>query len=199
MKFARISPNGVVADIAVADDRAMLATMFHAELVDQFVEAPDIAEVGWVQSQGRLYSPDTPIQFYIDTNHVRWTTAGEGRSLVTGMFNAQLALDGNGWHAATVQEVEAQALAERHYFTKRECTRRILTVASTTAQVNLAGTAGLGMLTPPQLQAYQHFLEWVVSMRETAQALAGGPDDDCTADDKWPAVPDDVPALVGEF
>jgi hypothetical protein len=78
---------------------------------------------------------------------------------------------------------QADLLAAR----KAECRARILAVADSTVQINLAAAAAAGLLKGRQMTAYRASLGWIADMRAA-----------CATGD-WPDVPPGVTRLAAKY
>jgi len=80
-----------------------------------------------------------------------------------------------------------------------ECKRRIVVVASTNAQVNMAAARAAGMLSSDDETAFADGLQWIVSMRAACAALVAAEDRTYADDSHWPNCPSEVAALAAKF
>ena len=80
-----------------------------------------------------------------------------------------------------------------------ECKARILAVASTNCQINMAAARAAGILTPDQDTAFTAGLAWINAMRGACAALTTASDPTFTLDSHWPACPAAVVALAASF
>lgn len=102
---------------------------------------------------------------------------------------------------------DAQSAARRELI-KAECRRRIYSIASAEAQINISGAATIvSAKTSSQrsaeetamLATYGLSLQWIMDMRAAVEALDADTGADFTADAAWPACPTDVIALAEQF
>lgn len=89
----------------------------------------------------------------------------------------------------TAEVLAAKEQAHRAEVIKSECRRRILSVLTETAQMNMALNAGAGLLDATQQDAYRAALTWRDAMRATCAQLIDDPAADYGDDDLWPEVP----------
>lgn len=89
-------------------------------------------------------------------------------------------------------------LEERMSEAQRECKRRILAVASTTKQLNMAAAVAAGLLDDTGKGLYTQGLLWIASMRQTWHNLAeqGA---DVYDDANWPECPEAVIEFANNF
>ncbi|KPD11558.1 hypothetical protein [Phaeobacter sp. 11ANDIMAR09] len=89
-----------------------------------------------------------------------------------------------------------------------ECRRRIYSVASVEAQMNMATAVALvsGKAEADRtdddntvLNGVQVALAWVSDMRAAFEDLAADPDADFLSDAAWPALPPEIPPLIDRF
>ena len=97
----------------------------------------------------------------------------------------------------TPETITAETAAARLAAAKAECRRRILAVANETAQMNLFGAVGAGLLSPAQMEVYTAGVLWVAAMRAACATAATAPD--LSDDGYWPPVPDGVVDLAKLF
>lgn len=81
---------------------------------------------------------------------------------------------------------------------KAECRRRIYTVCSEVAQMNLAAACAAGLLSSEDLVAYRAGLAWVAAMRAAWPEIAASGADPAE-DANWPTVPAGVAGLAAAF
>ena len=95
-------------------------------------------------------------------------------------------------------EYEDIPLEERMSEAQRECKRRILAVASTTKQLNMAAAVAAGLLDDTGKGVYTQGLLWIASMRQTWHNLAeqGA---DVYDDRNWPECPAEVVEFAKAF
>jgi hypothetical protein len=55
MKYARLSPDGVVIEVFTTPTGFILSECFHSTLVDQFQECPSHVEQNWVLNPDSTY------------------------------------------------------------------------------------------------------------------------------------------------
>lgn len=125
-----------------------------------------------------------------------WTvTPPEGPAVLVfvpaGETSAQAAIA--AWTQAQAPRVPDPA--ERALQIKAECRRRIYAVANETAQMNLAGAAVSGMLTPAQMEVYAEGVAWVMAMRAHCAALIADPG----LAPAWPEPSDAVRTLAAAY
>jgi hypothetical protein len=109
------------------------------------------------------------------------------------IVQAKEIIDGSiGW------EYEDIPLEERMSEAQRECKRRILAVASTTKQLNMAAAVAAGLLDDTGKGLYTQGLLWIASMRQTWHNLAeqGA---DVYSDSNWPECPAEVVEFAKAF
>lgn len=101
--------------------------------------------------------------------------------------------------AETVWPVVVATVEDRLQLASSECQRRILDVADSIAQMNMASAAAANMLTADQMTAYQSGLQWIAQMRGTWRGLAADTSKDIAGDANWPTCPTAVVALSAGF
>jgi hypothetical protein len=95
-----------------------------------------------------------------------------------------------------IREVLAMPDPVQPELVKKECSRRILAVASQAAQINMAATLTAPGSTPADQTAYASWVGWVAAMRARCAALIAANDSTYTLDASWPACPADAAALA---
>lgn len=87
---------------------------------------------------------------------------------------------------------------QRGQAAKAECRRRILAVASETAQMNMAASAAAGLMSDDDVEAFRDWCTWRSAMINRARSLAGG-DAPIEDDGTWPVIPKNAAALAAYF
>lgn len=103
--------------------------------------------------------------------------------------------------------IDTAQAAERRELIKSECRRRIYSIASAEAQINISGAATAisakveAARTPDEigfLATFAASLEWIMAMRAAVESLTLN-DQDFLDDDAWPACPADVLELAAQY
>jgi len=134
----------------------------------------------------------TVSQFYIDAAGNKRLAPGDGRQMLSCRWDDAIVKDGGLWKSKGSSDVLAAAI-------KAECGRRILSVASSYAQMNLAAAAASGRLSTTDKATYKSFVEWVESTLATSRALIADSDEFYAYDGKWVPVPGAVADLISRF
>lgn len=80
-----------------------------------------------------------------------------------------------------------------------ECKRRIVVVASDSAQKNMLANIAAGLMSEADKALFDAGVAWIGAMQEACRALIGLQDATFADDGHWPAVPAGVAALASRF
>lgn len=101
--------------------------------------------------------------------------------------------------AVLIPDKRSAQIEQRRAEAKAECGRRIEVAFPTSAQMNLAAAAAIGVtLTDDQVLTYVDAVAWVQDMRARVNDLALS-DLAIDADENWPPMPDGMADLVALF